>query len=212
MHSQFWLDRWSEGRTGFHSEEVHPDLLQHEARLAATTPQRVLIPLCGKSVDLAWFASRGDEVVGLDLAPQAAEAVMGDAPAADLGPFRRQRRDRVTFLRGDLFAATPELIGTFDRVWDRAALVALDPPRRDRYATLIRRLLRPGGRILLNSFAYDASKMDGPPFSVEEAEVCRLYAGFHVERLGRDETLAGKFRERGLDWWVTTTWLLTAPG
>ena len=197
MEPQFWLDRWSIGRTGFHSEEVHPDLLANEAHLAGDGPQRVLVPLCGMSVDLAWFASRGDEVVGIDLAPQAAEAVMGEAPTDELGPYRRQRRGGLTYLVGDLFDATPELIGSFDRIWDRAAMVALDAPRRERYAGLLRRLLRPGGKLLLNFFQYDTSRMDGPPFAVEEAEVRRLYDG--------------KFRERGLDWWVTHTWLLVAP-
>ena len=98
MEPQFWLDRWSIGRTGFHSEEVHPDLLANEAHLAGDGPQRVLVPLCGMSVDLAWFASRGDEVVGIDLAPQAAEAVMGEAPTDELGPYRRQRRGGLTYL------------------------------------------------------------------------------------------------------------------
>jgi thiopurine S-methyltransferase len=93
----------------------------------------------------------------------------------------------------------PETLGTFDLIWDRAALVALDPERRKRYAKVLQKLLKPGGHLLINSFEYDQSEMAGPPHSVPPEELRDLYPGWEWKplRLGDWQT-EGKFRARGV--------------
>ena len=51
-----WESRWREGRIGFHKTEVQPMLVRHAEVLLTGNPQRVFVPLCGKSVDLPWLA------------------------------------------------------------------------------------------------------------------------------------------------------------
>ncbi len=68
----------------------------------------------------------------------------------------------------------------FDTIYDRASLVAIQPALRHDYVTLMGELLRPGGTILLIAFdrratTTESAKLDGPPFSVDEAEVRRLF-------------------------------------
>ena len=53
--------------------------------------------------------------------------------------------------------------------------------------------------------------MDGPPWSVPEAELRDHYAGWTLEHLGRDVFTEGKFVERGLKRWTVDRWLLEKP-
>ena len=215
MEPEFWLSRWQEGRHGFHQERVHPDLERFEAEFLGDGPHRVLVPLCGKTLDLAWLAARGHEVVGVELSPVAVAAVFereGLTPEVDhLGPFERSRAGAITVLRGDVFEATPELVGTFDRVWDRAAIVALDEPRRPRYVATVRALMAPGARLLQNAFAYDQTKMDGPPWSVPEAEIQGHYGDWSIQPVLEDVLTEGKFAERGVPSWTVTRYFIDRP-
>ena len=61
MDADYWLQRWKEGRTGWHHESVMPLLEQHWPSLRVESGTRVLVPLCGNR----WtcFGSRGKECV-----------------------------------------------------------------------------------------------------------------------------------------------------
>ena len=215
MHPDFWISRWQEGRTGFHGAAVHDHLVRFEDAFLSGGPHRVLVPLCGKTIDLDWLGQQGHEVVGIELSPVATRAVMTRQTHTfatdDLGPFRRHQGGRTTLLEGNVFGATPELLGSFDRIWDRAALVALPPEMRPRYTRTLRALLTPGGLLLQNSFAYDQSKMNGPPFSVPTEEVAEHYVGWSAERLDQSVMSEGKFKERGIDSFEITLTLLGKP-
>jgi thiopurine S-methyltransferase len=189
MDPSFWHARWSEGQIGFHQDQVHPDLIDREASWLAAGPHRVLVPLCGKSHDLAWLASRGHEVVGVELVETAVRAVF-DALQVEpeierVGPHTAYRTERLTVLHGDVFDVHPDRVGTFSRVWDRAALVALDAPRRRRYAATLKRLA-PAGSMLLSSMVRDPIDAPGPPHTVAEDEVRALYPSAQA-LLHRDE-------------------------
>src|SRR5437868_4716187 len=73
MNNEYWLKRWHENRIGFHKAEVNP-LLERFLPQVTTVPGRTLVPLCGKSEDLAWLVSRGHDVVGVDVSDIAAKA------------------------------------------------------------------------------------------------------------------------------------------
>ena len=61
MQPEFWHKKWESNQIGFHLPEVNPYLQRHWA-VPATA--RVLVPLCGKSLDLAWLAGRGHQRLG----------------------------------------------------------------------------------------------------------------------------------------------------
>ena len=184
-HSEPWLARWRDGRTGFHEGRPNELLDRHRARLSGA--RRVLVPLCGKAVDLAYLAAHGHEVVGVELAEQAVEAFFAEHALAPVvtrrGALVEYRAGAITVLAGDMFAVTPELIGAVDALYDRAALIALPPELRPPYVALIRRLLPSGARGLIITAEYDQSLMTGPPFAVLEDELRALYAGATIELL-----------------------------
>jgi thiopurine S-methyltransferase len=217
MDPTFWLDRWASSQTGFHMDQPHPDLLAESPSFLAGGPHRVLVPLCGKTNDLSWLAARGHEVVGVELARAAIEQFHQEHDRQ----FRIREHEAgasyesagLTVHCRDMLGLTPASVGTFDRIWDRAAMVALDPERRRLYVGVLRSLLRPGGQLLLNAFSYDQSQMPGPPHSVPEDEIRAHYDGLPVEVIRRGEPLTeGKFRDRGVTEWRVSLYRVTRPG
>ncbi|MEJ2602189.1 MAG: thiopurine S-methyltransferase [Gammaproteobacteria bacterium] len=201
-----WLERWEEGRTGFHQAEVNPQLERWWPQLGLPAGSRVFVPLCGKSHDLTWLAGCGYRVVGNELSPLAIAAYYDEAgivPARrHAGGFQLWSHGLVTIVCGDFFSLEPAVTGRLDAAYDRAALVALPADLRPRYVEKLAALLRPGAPVLLVALDYPAGEMDGPPFPVPDAEVHELAAGrFDVTVLAsRMDILAAnpRFAERGL--------------
>jgi thiopurine S-methyltransferase len=205
MNNEFWLKRWSENRIGFHKAGVNP-LLEEFLPQISKVPGRTLVPLCGKSVDLAWLASRGHQVVGADISEIAARAFASEQgiamTVANEPPFTVFRAERIAYYVGDFFNIKPERTGRFDLIYDRAALIALPQDKRPEYAKHLKSLLVPGGNILMISLEYDPKKMEGPPFAVTESEVRALFRELTVEKLHEHDSIdeEARFKERGLDW------------
>lgn len=204
MQPTFWHTRWHENQIGFHLSHENPHLVRHHAAQLAGSP-RILVPLCGKSHDLAFLAAHDHDVVGVELSPVAVRAFFdehGLAPSIDrVGPFERHRAGRITLLCGDFFALTPEHTGPLDAWFDRAALVALPSEMRADYVSTLVRVLPSGARGLLVSFDYEPSSAGGPPFSIAAPEVhARLDPWCDVQPLARVDILDAepRFRERGI--------------
>jgi thiopurine S-methyltransferase len=147
----------------------------------------VLVPLCGKAEDLAFLAAHGHEVVGIEIAEQAVREFFADhslTPSIEpRGPYVAYTSPPITLLAGHFFAATPELLGPLDALYDRAALVALPLDLRPRYVQHLRALLPAAAPGLVITLEYDQRRIDGPPFSVLEPELRSLYTGRSLELL-----------------------------
>ncbi len=110
--------------------------------------------------------------------PSAHRAYHRPRRAKAQGPYKFVLAGKcLTLLCGDIFALPAD--GSFQRVWDRASLVALDPVQRQRYAERITAALAPRGVMLLQVLHRQAGPplalQGGPPFSVSEADVKALY-------------------------------------
>jgi thiopurine S-methyltransferase len=179
----FWQARWKEGRIGFHEGRPNTYLERHLERLAGRP--RVLVPMCGKSEDLALLAAHGHEVIGVELIDDAVAAFFREhelePSITPRGPMVAYEAGPITLLVGDVFAVTRELIGPIDAIYDRAALIALPDHLRRRYVDHLRALAPKGARVLVVTLEHDAP--DGPPFSVVEAELRALYDDTTIELL-----------------------------
>ena len=87
---------------------------------------RVLFPLCGASVDLAWLYRQGHTVVGVEGTWKAVEKLFAEANLEydvvklDSNTSRFMSTDsRLTVFVTDMFSVTNSLLGTFDAVFDR---------------------------------------------------------------------------------------------
>jgi thiopurine S-methyltransferase len=205
MDPTFWHARWQDGQIGFHLDRPNPMLLRHAAALPATGT-RVLVPLCGKSLDLRWLHERGHAVLGVELSPIAAKSFFEEqslpVSVERDGVFERYRgrTAAIEILVGDFFAVDAARTAGVTGYYDRAALVALPPELRARYVAHLATLLPAGARGLVVSFEY-VPNTGGPPFSVDQAEVQRLYSPhFTFDLLERKDILLEepKLAARGL--------------
>jgi thiopurine S-methyltransferase len=206
MDADFWLGRWRQGRIGFHEGRPNAHLVAFFDRLGLAPGARVLVPLCGKSDDLAWLAARGLRVVGVELVREAADAFFAErglAPREDeVGPYRRLSAGGVELYVGDVFDLGRAGLGPFDALYDRAALVALPRDDRARYVPLVLGALAPGSKSLVIAFACDPPGEGGPPFHVDEAEVRSRFGATAAVALLADEPgarVSDDARKRGVE-------------
>ena len=195
MQSDFWIDLWERNETRFHQTEVNPVLESVWPTLGIPPERGVLVPLCGKSLDMRWLEAQGHQVWGVEIAEKPIVEFFTDAgeePVFGNGiNIDHYRGARTIIYHGDyLQLQTPDVRGA-GAVYDRAALVALPEEQRAHYVDHILRIIPEKAVILLLTIEYDQSLHPGPPFSVDEAEVNRLYGErASVELLDRSPTRA----------------------
>jgi thiopurine S-methyltransferase len=193
MDPQFWRDRWQEGRTAFH--EGKPNALLSRFISHLDGKRRVLVPLCGKADDLAYLASRGHEVVGIELVEDAVRAFFSEHGLVPEVDGTRYSAAGITVFARNVFEVTAEDTGSIDAIYDRAALVALPPELRVQYIAHLRAIAgnAPG---LLVAIEYPQELLPGPPFSVPDAEVRAHFAS--VEQLAEQKLESGRAAELGV--------------
>lgn len=184
--------------------------------MLATEPgDAVFVPLCGKSLDMLWIAGQDRRVVGVEVSGVAVEAFFRENDlsytAEEYRSFVRYKSDRVEVLLGDFFALKQMDIEGARAVYDRAAIIALPPAMRKRYAARLSVLLPPGSRILLVTIEYSGGTMSGPPFSVADKEVRALYGEeFDVSLLEETDIMEKdeRFKARGVEAAVQRVYLV----
>ena len=204
MEPAFWQQRWADNQIGFHQAQVNPYLQKYWPTLGLTPGRRVLVPLCGKSLDLAWLAGQGYRVVGVELSRRAVEDFFREhgleAQVQQRGAFEVWRSGDVELWCGDFFALRVEDIGDCAGLYDRAAVIALPSQMRAAYMQLLSRLLPTGCQGLVVTLDYDQSLLGGPPFSVGDEELRQGFAGWQVDELEAVEVIeeSPKFLEAGV--------------
>ena len=73
MNPEFWRKRWQEKRIGFNQSAANPLLVEYIKHLNLSAGSRIFVPLCGKSIDMAWLAAQGYDVVGVELVETAVQ-------------------------------------------------------------------------------------------------------------------------------------------
>jgi thiopurine S-methyltransferase len=205
VEEEFWLERWDRQETGFHQRNVNAHLRSCWNGLGLAAGDPVFVPLCGKSGDMTWLQAQGHPVLGVELSPLAITAFFSEN---GLAPRRRRQgvfdvaeSDGIRIFCGNFFDLTADDLAGMKAVYDRAALVALPPAMRERYARHMAEILPRGTRMLLLTLEYPQAQMQGPPFSVSPEEVERLYGSNGIVRLLRRDDVRSdnqRFAERGV--------------
>ncbi|MGC9401761.1 thiopurine S-methyltransferase [Vibrio genomosp. F10 str. 9ZC157] len=208
----FWHSKWAANQIGFHLEDVNPLLIQYWPKTQPKRSDSVLVPLCGKSEDLVWLATRHDDVQGVELSNIAVRSFFAEhfyTPTVTTISSQHElyQFDELSIYNGDVFTAPIELV---DIVYDRAALIALPESMRSDYVRLIKGKLTEKGRILLVTLDYPQTEMAGPPFSVPRSEVQALFSEFKVTHLHRDDADEDhpKRAQKGLTRFAEEVWLI----
>lgn len=193
--SEAWNARYAEGSDGWTLDETPPviarivagEVLDLDAA-ALAAPRRVLVPGAGRGHDAVGWAAAGHEVVAVDWAPLAIDAMRARIEAGD--PSFEVRRADVLDLPEDLH-------GGFDFVWEQTCLCALYPEMWEGYVESMWRALRPDGDLL--ALLWNHGEPDGPPHDMSPDLVRRLFAPRFV--MG-DPVSIGSLGKREGEWVV----------
>lgn len=194
MQAEFWKQRWETGQIGFNQAQANPFLHQFWPSLGLEKGARVLVPLCGKSLDMTWLVNQGFSVVGVELSQKAVESYYAERliepQVEQRGPFQVYSADYVEIWCGDFFGLSAQDIGHCAALYDRAALIALPEPMRERYVAHLQTLLPASCAGLLITLDYEQDQLEGPPFSVPPAWVKEhLTSEWHVTELAECDVL-----------------------
>lgn len=209
MEANFWHQRWEQGDIAFHQNQANPLLEAHFEKLNLKRGERVLLPLCGKTLDIAWLLGHGFRVVGVELSELAIGELfkeLGLEPEiATVGKLVHYSAENIDIFVGDVFDISTEHLGAVNAIYDRAALVALPAETRRRYTEHLMHLTD-GVPQLLIVYEYDQSQMDGPPFSVNEDELKQLFSTSYTLKAVEHKSVDGGLKGRVAA--METIWLL----
>ena len=206
MNAEFWHSRWQEKRIGFNQSAVNPLLMSYFKQLNVKAGSRIFVPLCGKSIDMAWLAAQGYDVVGVELVETAVQAFFTEQ---NISPTVHQHVDNsaikyyqgqlsgqtITLWVADIFALTTEDIGSVNAVYDKAALIALPADMRVQYSAQMYQLSANAPQFII-TLAYDQSKKAGPPFSISSEQIQQYYGdNYHISELTSEPTSIGSAPE-----------------
>lgn len=186
MQHDFWHQKWQKNEIGFHLPEANPLLVAHFQALKLNLGARIFLPLCGKTLDIAWLLAQGLHVLGAELSEIAIVDLFKSLnlvpTISHLGGITQYSAHNIDMFVGDIFRVTSAMIGNVDAVYDRAALVALPEEMRKAYTAHLMTLTDKAPQLLI-CFEYDQSLHVGPPFSINADEVSGHYGQAYVPHL-----------------------------
>jgi SAM-dependent methyltransferase len=181
---EHWLTSGGSFQCG--GPEMAPALPQ-----SADTRPRIAVPGSGRGHDARLLARHGYRVSAFDFA---------EAAVAEARRLARVEGVDVAVEPRDVFTLGRDYAGAFDGVWEYTCFCAIEPGRREEYASVLHTILRPGG-LLLACFYPLREGGDGPPFPVSRADIDRVLTDrFTVLEAGPPARSVD--RRRGLEWLV----------
>ena len=208
-----WESRWQEERIGFHLKEVNPYLMRFSDQLLHQNPDRVFVPLCGKTLDLCWLTKKTKKVIGVELVSKAVKDFFTENNIDYLiqqdKTLQKFSSKSIDIYLSDFFDLNHEQTSSFKAIYDRASIVAIEKPERREYVDHLISFLDPAGRILLITLEYNQNQMEGPPYSVPAEEIEKLFAPLgSVKLLETCDILDDRFRNKGLTRFLENVFLI----
>ena len=191
----YWDGLYAGGNDGWELGRPAPalqDWLDAGGKFEARSARGLIaVPGSGRGHDARLLARHGYAVRAFDFA---------EAAVAEARRLAQREGVDVTVEPRDVFTLGHDYAGAFDGVWEYTCFCAIDPGRREEYASVLHAVLRPGG-LLLACFYPLREGEDGPPFPVSRADIDRVLTDrFTVLEAGPPARSVD--RRRGLEWLV----------
>ena len=144
---------------------------------------RTFVPLCGDSPIVQFLHEHQCTVTAIDLIPspirELREQLFSELTfkKTTTSTHTTWKAERLSLIEGDFFACSIDQ--QFDLIYDRAALVAIEPQRRAQYVEKIMSLLAPHGRLFLEFFDVGEFSASHPPFPIMRQTVRQLFTPLH---------------------------------
>ena len=196
MEPDFWHQRWASKEIGFHEEQTNTLLIEFSSKLGLKNGQRIFVPLCGKTNDIAWLLKQGYQVVGAELSELAIQELFDSLSLkpeiTESQKLKKYSAKNIIIFVGDIFDLDKNTLGQVHAIYDRAALVALPEAMRIRYAKLLVDITGHSPQLLI-TLEYNLNELSGPPFSLNSETIESLYSRhYQLKQLKR------RFLEKGL--------------
>ena len=205
-----WKQHWIDGRIGFHLSEFNPSLVRHIDHLSNC--KNVLIPLCGKTLDLHFLHQRGHHCFGIELVKEAICDFFTEWGVEPTEDNHLTRYENISIYNQNIFSIERQDLPKINAIYDRAALVALPPDLREQYVEHLLSLLDCKGKILLFGYDMPRSQSKGPPFAVRKTDIQRLFRNTSsiqlIEEIFRTPIEEPKLEKRGLEWSKEYIWII----
>lgn len=207
MDLDFWFKKWEDNNIGFHESEVNSLLTGNLETINPPKNSKILVPLCGKTLDIGWLITQGYHVIGIELVERAViqlfEELELKPEVSRIENISIYSAENVDIFVGDIFDVSIRDIGNIDLVYDRAALVALPEEVRIKYAAHIINITNCAPQLLI-SYEYDQSAMKGPPYSIYEKDIEKYYENNYtitcLENVAIRSSLKGERNVRECVW------------
>ncbi|NP_001016410.1 thiopurine S-methyltransferase [Xenopus tropicalis] len=220
MSSNDWIDKWEKKNIGFHEKNIHVLLSEFVEEMVNKRAQiRIFFPLCGKAVDMKWLADMGHSIVGVDVSEiglkeffeeQNISYVEETLPQIPGAKVFKSTSGNISLYCCNIYDLSSSIIGKFSGIWDRGAMVAINPQERERYAKLILTLMENDCRYLLVTCAYNPKLFRGPPFYVSDAtRESLLGPTCNVTFLKTIDSFTDTQKNWGLDYYEDNIYLVT---
>ena len=175
-----WLERWRKGTTGWHRSDINPQLIENINQLVEARFQKIFVPLCGASLDMKYLIDHGFHVLGVELSSLAIDRFFNENKIAckvsKVEDFDLYQGKNIDIYCGDFFKLKKNYLNGAICVYDRAALIALNPDLQKKYVGHLKEILPNSSKILLLTMFYPQNEMEGPPFSVGDDNVEDLFS------------------------------------
>ncbi|XP_070556921.1 probable thiopurine S-methyltransferase isoform X1 [Ptychodera flava] len=210
-----WQNRWLMGKIGFHKNYVNDYLIDNIDLLTGGKKGiKIFVPLCGKSIDLKWFADLGHDVTGLEFCDVAIktffEEQQMDYAVSQMenlkgGTIFKSKEHNIQVYCCDFFDFSSSIAGQFDAVWDRLAFGGLPPCKHKQYSDILVSLMKPGAQCLMLNNENDPTVMEGAPYHVPIEYMKEIFGDrCEIRTIQRGDSMEDRWKKKGHKWfhWV----------
>lgn len=214
----FWVNKWDTKDTPWHQTTVNPRLVKYIGLLDGGKKNvKILVPLCGKTVDMKWLSEQGHRVVGVEASPLAIEEFFKEhsleyrTEMRNAIPVYLENSGRIIIYCCDIYDFHRTGEGSFDAVWDRGSLGAINPGDRTRYLDLMSSLKTANSAHLIEIYDYDNSVYQDFPFSIPMSKLVELFGERYDAKLieTQDYPEFGQMRQIDFKWFNRNLFLVT---
>ena len=174
---KFWDEAWKKQDTPWFQPEQDRHFFNNYQKICKkfllSKKLDCFIPLCGTSLAINFLYSKGHNIWGVDLSDLALKRLKND--------YKELKGERVNLIEKDIFDFEPNQ--KFDLIYDRAALIALNPNKRKKYCNLLTSWLKTKGAIVIETINFQAKNYQGPPFPISSSETRKLFSKLKTKNL-----------------------------
>ena len=197
-----WKDTWTDilgggpQRWKVNDLDAKKKALTHimEHTSSVEGPMHILCPLAGDDSFVHYVWSQGHHVTAIDIVPAALKAMRGQF--GDMEDWSsesekasevvwKHKSGRATLLEGDVFVKRPELLKSFDAVYDKDSFGAMHLDMRPTFCERVSEFVKDGGTLYVEVKNKETgNKTAGPPFHVEKDDLMeQTNFGAHFEHI-----------------------------